>query len=69
MPRTASLGGWSAVKEGQRHTMSDERILGDADLVDAMLSLAGETLDRQYELKSLGYDLDRVAERVARTTR
>ncbi len=60
-----SLGGWSAVKEGQSHTMSDERILGDDDFVDSILSLAGETLDRQYELKSLGYDLHQVAERVA----
>ncbi|NOQ47296.1 MAG: transposase [Desulfobulbaceae bacterium] len=60
-----SLGGWSAVKKDQSHTMSDERILGDADFVDSILSQAGEALDRQYELKALGYDLHRVAERAA----
>ncbi len=42
-----SLGGWSAVKKAQVHTMSDERILGDTDFVDSMLSQAGESLDRQ----------------------
>ena len=60
-----SIGGWSAVKEGHDHSMSDERILGDNDFVDSILSDAGETLERQYQLKSLGYDLHRVVERVA----
>ena len=62
-----SLGGWSEVKSSKEraHTMSDERILGDADFVDAVISQAGETLDRQYELKTHGYDLPRLAERAA----
>ncbi len=60
-----SIGGWSAVKEGQSHTMSDERILGDNEFVESILSEAGETLERHYQLKSLGYDLQRVVERVA----
>ncbi len=64
-----SLGGWSAVKSrrsaGQDHIMSDERILGEADFVDAVLSQAGEAVDRRYKLKSLGYDLHRLAERAA----
>ena len=33
--------------------------------VYAMLSQAGEALDRQYALKALGYDLRRIAERAA----
>ncbi len=45
--------------------MSDERILGDTDFVESMLSQAGEALERRYELKALGYDLQRIAERVA----
>jgi chromosomal replication initiation ATPase DnaA len=44
--------------------MSDERILGDSDFVDSILSETGETLDRHYELKALGYDFDRVVRRV-----
>ncbi|MEA3544874.1 MAG: transposase, partial [Thermodesulfobacteriota bacterium] len=60
-----SLGGWSEVKKGQSHGMSDERILGDADFVDSVLSQADETLNRHYKLKALGYDINRVVERAA----
>ena len=39
-----SLGGWSEVKrfrrKGQAHMMSDERILGDSEFVDSVLSQA-----------------------------
>jgi len=45
--------------------MSDERILGDSEFVDRVLSRAGEKYERRYELKRQGYDLDRIAERVA----
>jgi len=64
-----SAGGWSEVKElrrqGQNHVMSDERILGDSAFVDAVLSQATERYERHYELRRHGYDLDRIAERVA----
>jgi len=40
-------------------------VLGDNDFVDSILSEAGETFERQYQLRSLGYDLKRVVERVA----
>jgi len=64
-----SVGGWSEVKrlrhQGQDHVMSDERILGDSEFVDAVLSQAGEKYERQYELKRRGYDLDRIAKRIA----
>lgn len=64
-----SLGGWSEVrKQGLRgggHIKSDERILGESDFVFHVLSEAEEAFERRYELKSLGYDLDRVAARVA----
>lgn len=63
-----SLGGWSEVKrlrqKGQTHMMSDERILGDSEFVDSVLSQANERYERRYELQRLGYDLDRIAERV-----
>jgi hypothetical protein len=63
-----SLGGWKALKKirvrGQDRIKSDSRILGDNDFVTQMLELANEKLDRQYELKSRGYDLTNVEERV-----
>ncbi len=64
-----SLGGWAEVrKHGLRdkdHIKSDERILGESDFVDDILSQASEKYERKYELKRLGYDLDQVAARVA----
>jgi hypothetical protein len=63
-----SLAGWKALKKirvrGQDRIKSDSRILGDNDFVTQMLELANEKLDRQYELKSRGYDLTNVEERV-----
>ncbi len=43
----------------------DERILGESDFVDEILSQASEKFERKYELKRLGYDLDRIAATVA----
>ena len=63
-----SLGGWAAVKKlrltGQDRMKGDERILGDGDFVMDILSEANERMDRRYELKSLGYDLDKLERRV-----
>ena len=65
-----SLGGWTEVKSlrsgGKYHLKSDERILGDADFVDEVLSRADEHYSRQAELRRRGYTLQRVAKRVAR---
>ena len=64
-----SLGGWSEVKrlreKGRDHVMSDERILGDSEFVDSVLTQANEGYERRYELKRCGYDLERIAKRVA----
>lgn len=64
-----NLGGWSEMKKAvfmrQAHMMSDERILGESDFVDAVLSQAKERYERSYELKVQGYDLHKVARRVA----
>jgi len=64
-----SIGGWAEVKQLKRqrhkHVMSDERILGDSEFVEALLSQADEQYERRYELKRLGYDADRIAKRVA----
>jgi putative transposase len=64
-----SLGGWAEVKKlrltGQDRLKGDERILGDSDFVTQVLSQADEKYSRAYELKRLGFDLERVALRVA----
>ena len=64
-----SLGGWSEVKKRglkvRDHIKSDERILGESDFVADVISQANETFDRKYELKRMGYDLERIVEHVA----
>jgi hypothetical protein len=64
-----SLGGWTEAEKlrvrGQDHIKSDERILGDADFVDSVLAQAEEHYTRQCALRKRGYDLEKVAERVA----
>jgi putative transposase len=64
-----SLGGWREVRKhglkGQDHITSDVRILGESDFVTDILSRADEQLEHTYKVKRLGYDLDRIAERVA----
>ena len=39
--------------------------MGDTDFVADVLSQANEAFDRKYELKHLGYNMDRIAGRVA----
>lgn len=63
-----SLGGWikacEILKSGV-HVMSDERILGDSDFVDSIISQSSEQYERRYKLKRQGFNLERVVERVA----
>jgi putative transposase len=40
-------------------------ILGNSDFVEAVLKEADEQLERRYRLQAEGFDLDRVAKRVA----
>ncbi|MFC1494213.1 transposase [Thermodesulfobacteriota bacterium] len=63
-----SLGGWIEARDVLKtgiHIMSDERILGDSDFVDSILSQSEEHFKRRYRMKRQGYDLIRIAERVA----
>jgi len=64
-----SLGGWSAVKKmrqkGHDRVKSDVRILGDGEFVASLLSEVNEKLDHQYLLKSLGYDLEKISQKVS----
>jgi putative transposase len=63
-----SLGGWLEAKRlrsrGQDRVKGDERILGDSDFVLEVLAEADEKFNRHYELKSLGYDLKSIEQRV-----
>ena len=63
-----SLGGWLEVKKSKLskndRIKSDERILGDSEFVMQVLSEADEAFERRYELKSQGYDIDRVEKRI-----
>ena len=62
-----SLGGWAEVKKmrltGHDRLKGDERILGESDFVMEVLSQADEKYSRQHELKNLGYDLKKIADR------
>jgi len=49
-----SIGGWGVLKSRRRmkiHIKGDERILGDSDFVEKVLSQASEQMERRYRLK------------------
>ena len=62
-----SMGGWQAVKSMRKIKVfekSDERILGNGIFVEQVLSKAKEQMERKYRLKSKGFDLEMIADRV-----
>ncbi|HSO19186.1 MAG TPA: transposase, partial [Desulfosarcina sp.] len=66
-----SAGGWSAVKalrRAQAYQKGDERILGDGDFLNKVLSASKERLERSCRLAAAGRDLDWLIERVAKLT-
>jgi len=63
-----SLGGWKAVKTLRglgENTSGDERILGDGAFVEAVLRASDERLERRTRLQAMGYDFERLVERVS----
>lgn len=63
-----SHGGWMGVKALRRsgeYQKGDERILGDGDFVISVLSQANESMARKYRLKTEGYELNDLIERVS----
>jgi hypothetical protein len=63
-----SMGGWKVIKGFRKagiRVKGDERILGDSDFVEKVLTSAEEALILKYELKAKGYDYNRVTKRVA----
>jgi REP element-mobilizing transposase RayT len=62
-----SLGGWAEARihgKGEGRVKGDERILGDSQFVLETLQVSEERFERKYELKSKGYDLDKLSERI-----
>jgi chromosomal replication initiation ATPase DnaA len=47
------------------HIKGDERILGDSDFVEKVLSQASEQMEQRYRLKAEGWTLTKITERVA----
>ena len=63
-----SAGGWEGVKAlryEKVYQRNDERILGDGDFVNGILSSAEDKLKKEYKLRSLGMDLDSIATRIS----
>ena len=63
-----SVGGWAAAKALRKANAlqkGDERILGDGDFVETVLSEANEAYERKYRLKAKGIEVDAVAQRAA----
>jgi putative transposase len=63
-----SAGGWSALKtlrKAKVYVKGDERVLGDSDFVLQTLQQAEEKFERKYKIRAQGFDLDKIAERVA----
>jgi hypothetical protein len=64
-----SAGGWSAVRQLQNagsFQKSDERILGDGDFVESVLTEADERMTRRFEYQAKGVTLDHLQQAVAK---
>jgi hypothetical protein len=62
-----SMGSWGAAKSLRRsreHLKGDERILGDSDFVESVLTNQNERLERRYALEAQGYDFQAALRRV-----
>jgi REP element-mobilizing transposase RayT len=63
-----SIGGWSAfisMRQTKNYQKGDERILGDGDFVEQTLRASNEAMERKSALRAQGFDLDKIAMRVA----
>lgn len=63
-----SVGGWKMAKvllKGQDRVKGDERILGDSDFVQDVLSQCNEHYERRYRLLAKGVDVKTLARGVA----
>jgi hypothetical protein len=53
------------MRKAKMFAKSDERIVGDGDLVEQVLSEANEQMERKNILKSIGYNLKMITDRVS----
>lgn len=64
------MGGWDEVRKrrslGDERVKSDQRMLRDSEFVTETLRVADEKFNRYYRLKSLGFDMSKVEEKVGR---
>jgi putative transposase len=63
-----SMGGWKTVismRKAKIFEKSDERILGDGNFVEQVLSVANEQMDRKNRLIAKGYNFETIADRVS----
>jgi len=63
-----SLGGWKsliALRGVGEKIRGDERILGDGGFVASALQASNEKLERRAMLQAMGYDFERLLDRVA----
>jgi len=64
-----SLGGWDELKKirltGYDRIKSDQRILGESNFVQDVLSESEENFTRKYKLKSRGFNFEKVVDRVS----
>jgi putative transposase len=66
-----SAGGWAAVKTLQKAGLfqkNDERILGDGEFVETVLSFANEKMERCYRLQAQGVNFQEVIRRAGEQT-
>ncbi len=56
---------WIGSVESLRRPIPDERIPGDVDFVEDVLSAAQEQMEKSYTLVAKGYDLDKIASKVS----
>ena len=64
-----SAGGWEGVKalrEEKVYQKNDERILGDGNFVEQVMSSADEAMERKYKLSAEGVDLESLTNRVSK---
>jgi len=64
-----SAGGWKKIenlKKEKQFWRGDERILGDGDFVDNVLSAAEEKIDAQEKLRSAGWNIERLIKHVCK---
>ena len=61
-----SLFNWGMVIFGLAQPLkNDQPILGESDFVSDVLSESEEQFSRKYKLKNLGYDFEKVIERIS----